>query len=58
MRGVKAKRLRRAAERATVGLPARRLAWRGNGRDRDRNSSIINHPQSTRAVYLRLKEVA
>ena len=56
MRGAKAKRLRRAAERATVGPPSRRLAWRGNGRDR--NSSIINHPQSTRAVYLRLKEVA
>lgn len=43
------KKLRRAAERATVGKPVRAYA-------RTKRGFIINHPQSTRGVYRALKK--
>ena len=49
MRGSKAKRLRRQAERATKGQPARLLIAH------PRRGCAINAPWSTRGVYRALK---
>lgn len=51
MRGKKAKTLRRVAERATQGLPARRLLMNRN------TGQAVNDPQSTRGVYRNFKKI-
>jgi len=49
MRGKVAKRLRRAAEQPTVGLPTRQLM------QRTKDGVIFNEPKTTRAFYRHLK---
>ena len=56
MRNKRAKELRRAAERATVGKPGRRLANAGTRTTRGVWADcIVNIPTTTRAVYRSLK---
>ena len=52
------KKLRRAAERATVGKPARAWTWERVATKRANYfpRRIINHPQSTRGAYRHLKK--
>ncbi|MBP9032609.1 MAG: hypothetical protein KBG29_01860 [Pseudomonadales bacterium] len=49
MRGTVAKKLRRAAQDATVGLPTRQLLIN------TKTGLIFNNPRTTRAAYRQLK---
>ena len=51
MRGSKAKKIRKAAERLTAKMPDRNLI-------RGEHGENINHPSTTRGVYLKLKRKA
>lgn len=51
MRGSKAKKIRKAAERLTAKMLARKLI-------RGMNGGNVNHPNTTRGVYLKMKRTA
>jgi hypothetical protein len=51
MRGKKAKALRRAARKASVGMPERGYATLAS----TRNRTIVNHPNTERGIYRRMK---
>ena len=53
MRGTKAKAIRRAAREMTAGKPDRKLVAKLR---HGQPECAVNHPQTTRGAYLRLKK--
>ena len=52
MRGTKAKAIRRAAREMTAGMPERKLVAKLR---HGQPECAVNHPQTTRGVFLKLK---
>ncbi len=56
MNDKKVKKLRREAERLTIGLPARELVqWNQQTNDGRESGAALNNPHTTRGVYRELK---